>query len=167
MGKRKLPPEMVEVLDKSHFAYLCTTDKDNQSHITPMFFVFDKESNDFYVVASSESKKMKNIHINPKVSLTIDIRDASNPFNNRGVMVQGKAIVEKTINSLSIVKDKKLVKAYENFRKKYPVLKKAQSPVVAEYKKFSDTLIRITPSKMVYWRGPNFITVNFSRLNGH
>ncbi|MFQ6068636.1 MAG: pyridoxamine 5'-phosphate oxidase family protein, partial [Candidatus Bathyarchaeia archaeon] len=119
------------------------------------------------VVASSESKKMKNIHINPKVSLTIDIRDASNPFNNRGVMVQGKAIVEKTINSLSIVKDKKLVKAYENFRKKYPVLKKAQSPVVAEYKKFSDTLIRITPSKMVYWRGPNFITVNFSRLNGH
>ena len=154
---------MTDVLTASHFAYLCTTDRDNQPHITPMFFIFDEKTNDLYVTASSESKKMKNIRDNPKISLTIDIRDASNPFNNRGVMVQGKAIVEKTMDSISIVKDGKFfLDAYEAFQRKYPVLQKPQSPVIAEYNKFSETLIRITPNRMVYWRGPYFKTVNFN-----
>ncbi len=153
---------MLEVLNNSHFAYLCTTNQDNQPHITPIFFVFDERNNGFYVVTSSESKKMKNIRANPKVSLTMDIRDPHNPFNNRGVMIQGKATVEKTVDSLTIVKDKRLVKAYEAFRKKYPILQEARTPFAAEYKSFSETLMKITPSKMVYWRGPNFITVNFN-----
>lgn len=126
-----------------------------------MFFILDKEGNDFYVVTSSGSKKMKNIRVNPKVSLTIDIRDRLNPFNNRGVMVQGEAYVEKTVNSLGVVRDEKLVKAYKSFREKYPVLQRVHTPFAAEYKRFSETLIRIVPSKMVYWRGPSFITIRF------
>lgn len=133
-----------------------------------MFFVFDEEGKDFYVVTSSESKKMKNIHANQKVSLTIDIRDPLNPFNNRGVMVQGEAHVEKTVDSLGVVKDKKLVKAYESFREKYPVLQRVHTPFAAEYKRFSETLIRVSSTKMVYWRGPNFITIRFDKhMKGH
>ena len=52
---------------------------------------------------------------------------------------------------------------YANFERKYPVLQKVQSPIVDEYKKFSDTLISIAPDRMVYWRGPTFITVNFDK----
>ncbi|HLC00088.1 MAG TPA: pyridoxamine 5'-phosphate oxidase family protein [Candidatus Bathyarchaeia archaeon] len=164
MEKRQLPPEMVEVLTTSHFAYLCTTNRGNQPHITPMFFVFDGKTNDIYVTASSESKKMKNIHDNPKISLTVDIRDATNPFNNRGVMVQGKAVVHYAIDSLSLLDDENLLQVYATFKNKYPVLKKVQSPVLDEYKKFSETLMNISPKRMVYWRGTNFISVNF---DGH
>ena len=161
MERLKLPPEMIEVLTTSHFAYLCTTDQDNQPHITPMFFVFDGATNDIYVTASSGSKKMKNIHDNPKISLTIDVRDATNPFNNRGVMVQGKAVVHYAIDSLSALDDENLLQVYATFKNKYPVLKKVKSPAIDEYKKFSESLIEISPKKMVYWRGTNYLTVNF------
>jgi nitroimidazol reductase NimA-like FMN-containing flavoprotein (pyridoxamine 5'-phosphate oxidase superfamily) len=59
MEKQNLPPEMTEVLTTSHFAYLCTTDLNNQPHITPMFYVFDEKTNDLYVTASSGSKKFR------------------------------------------------------------------------------------------------------------
>ena len=128
-----------------------------------MFFVFDEKTCNFYVMTSSESKKMKNIHNNPKISLTIDVRDATNPFNNRGVMLQGRAIVHFAIDSLSALDDETLIQVYSNFERKYPVLQKVQSPVGEEYKKFSESLIRITPNRMVYWRGPKFITVKFNK----
>ena len=164
MEKQELPPEMKEVLSTGHFAYLCTTDQDNQPHITPMFFAFDETNNNFYVMTSSGSKKLKNLLVNAKISLAIDIRDPTNPFNNRGLMVQGKAIIEKQIKSLSEVDDKELKAASEAFQKKYPVLiQEAKFPVNVEYAKFSETLIKIIPDKMTYWRGPNFVTVNFNK----
>jgi nitroimidazol reductase NimA-like FMN-containing flavoprotein (pyridoxamine 5'-phosphate oxidase superfamily) len=114
-------------------------------------------------MTSSESKKMRNIHNNPKISLTIDVRDATNPFKNRGVMIQGKAIVHFALDSSSALDDETLLQVYANFERKYPVLQKAQSPVGEEIKKFSESLIRITPNRMVYWRGPKFITVKFNK----
>jgi len=164
MEKQKLPPEMNEVLKTGRFAYLCTTDQDNQPHITPMFFVFDETNNNFYVMTSSDSKKMKNLQVNNKVSLAVDIRDATNPFNNRGIMVQGKATFDKCIKSISEVGDEELMTTCEDFQRKYLVLlREAKFPINAEYEKFSETLVRIIPDKMTYWKGPNFITVNFNK----
>ncbi len=184
MEKIELPPEIINVLTTSHFAYLCTTDQKNQPHITPMFYTFDEKTNDIFITASSNSKKMKNIKLNPKIALTIDIRDEVNPFNNHGVMVQGKAIVEKTeakpgseIPLVSMylegnpfvektwlkTEDEKLAQVSKAFAEKYPVLQEGQSPVNVEVKKFSEDLIRIVPEKVVYWRGPNFITINFNK----
>jgi len=153
---------MTEVLTTSHFAYLCTTDLGNQPHITPMFYIFDGNSFELYVTVSSGSKKMQNIQGNPKICLTIDIRDAVNPFNNRGVMVQGKAVVEKTVKSLSAAGDEKLAQINKAFKKKYPFLQKARSPI-ADYRKFSEILIRIVPKRIVFWRGLHFTTVNFDK----
>ena len=182
MAKTKLPTEMIEVLTKSHFAYLCTTDQKNQPHITPMFYVFDEKTSEIFITASSNSKKMHNIRSNPKIALTIDIRDPLNPFNNHGVMVQGIAIVEeaelvigKEVPQVTMylegqafyekteqeIENEKLVQASKAFAEKYPVLQEAQSPVVGEVKKFSENLIKIVPKRMVFWKGPNFITVNF------
>jgi len=163
MEKQKLPPEMKEVFSTGHFAYLCTTDQDDQPHITPMFFVFDETNNNFYVMTSSDSKKMKNLKVNSKVSLSVDVRDAMNPFNNRGVMVQGKATVEKCIKSIPAVgDDEELMATCEDFQRKYSaLLREAKFPINVEYQKFSETLVRIIPDKMTYWKGPNFITVNF------
>jgi general stress protein 26 len=184
MEKTKLPPEMIEVLTTSHFSYLCTTDQKNQPHITPMFYVFDEKTNDIFILASSNSKKMHNIKFNPKIALTIDVRDPINPFNNHGVMVQGTAIVEKTepgigkevphvamyLEGQAFVEkteqeteEEKLAQASKAFAEKYPVLLEAQSPVVGEVKKFSEKLVRIVPKRMVFWKGPNFITVNLNK----
>jgi nitroimidazol reductase NimA-like FMN-containing flavoprotein (pyridoxamine 5'-phosphate oxidase superfamily) len=163
MNKKKLPPQITEVLKESHFAYLCTTDQNNQPHITPMFFIFDEETKDIFVVTSRKSKKMKNIQVNPQVSLTVDVRDPDNPFNNRGVMVQGRVVIEKTLDSLSVAKDIKLIGIYKEFNKKYPILSEAKTSAQIEYQEFSETLVRVHADKMVYWRGPYFITVNFKR----
>ncbi len=161
MNKKNLPPQITEILRKKHFAYLCTIDQNNQPHITPMFFIFYEKTKDIFVVTSLKSKKMKNIQVNPQVSLTVDVRDSDNPFNNRGVMVQGKAIIEKTIDSLSAAKDAKLIEIYKVFQKKYPVISEAKTSAQVKYHEFSETLVRVHPDKMVYWRGPYFITVDF------
>ena len=163
MNKKKLPPQMIDILKESHFAYLCTIDENNQPHITPMFFIFDEETKDIFVVTSLKSKKMKNIQVNPQVSLTVDVRDPDNPFNNRGVMVQGKAVIEKTLDSLSAAKDTELIGVYKAFNKKYPILSEAKTSAQVEYQEFSETLVRVRADKMVYWRGPYFITVSFNR----
>ena len=60
--------------------------------------------------------------------------------------------------------DKELMEASEAFQRKYPVLfREAKFPVNVEYEKFSEALIKIIPDKMTYWRGPNFVTVNFNK----
>jgi len=166
VSPKKLPSEITKVLKESHFAYFCTTDKNNQVHITPMFFLFDEETNGIFVFAYSKSKKLKNIRVNPKVCLTVDVRDPENPFNNRGVMVQGEAIIEKIVDSISPIQDEKLRKIYKDFSEKYPILSEARSPDQVKYQKFREVLIRVRANKMVYWKGPHFVTVNFDRESG-
>jgi len=162
MNEKRVPPEMLQVLKDCHFAYLCTTDRRNQPHITPMFFIFDEETRDIFLITSLRSKKMRNIRNNSQVSLTVDVRDPENPFNNRGVMVQGAARVEKTIDSLSVVRDKELMRVYDAFKKKYPILaSQVQEATQIEHRGFTEALLRICARKMVYWRGPRFITSNF------
>jgi len=131
-----------------------------------MFFLFDEESNEIFVLSHYSSKKIKNIKANPKVCLTVDVRDPENPFENRGVMVQGTAKVEKTIDQLSISQDTKLMRIYKGFNEKYPVLSEAQSITQVKYQEFTEVLVKVHANRMVYWRGPQFVTVSFDREEG-
>ena len=161
MNRKNLSPRMVRILKESHFAYLCTTDHNNQSHITPMFYVFDEETKDILVFTYSKSKKMRNMRVNSNVCLTVDVRDPQNPFRNMGVMVQGKAIIEGPIHPFSITEDEKLMRIFKEFSNKYPVLTEIQGPTPLEYEAFTETLVKVRANKMVYWKGPHFVTVNF------
>lgn len=167
MKMKDLTPEMLDVLRESHFAYLCTTDWHNQSHITPMFFIFHDRTRDILVFTNLKSKKMENMRVNPKVCLTVDVRDPQNPFENRGVMVQGEATIEASVDAFSITQDERLMKIYKEFRKKYPVLRKApasiegQAPARLKPAMPTEALVKVRPNKMVYWRGPHFVTVSF------
>jgi len=158
---------MVKILKESHFAYLCTTDQNNQSYITPMFFFFDEKTKDVLVFTHSKSRKIKNMRANPKVCITVDVRDPQNPFENRGVMVQGEAATEVPVDSFSIIEDKQLMGIYKEFSKKYPALSETpmhsetQAPRHLKYQELTEALVRVRPNKMVYWRGPHFVTVNF------
>jgi uncharacterized protein YhbP (UPF0306 family) len=127
-----------------------------------MFFLFDEETNEIFVLSHSGSKKIKNIETNPKVCLTVDVRDPENPFENRGVMVQGTAVVEKPVDPFSVSQDTKLMRIYKGFNQKYPVLSEAQSLSQVSYQEFTEVLVRIRANKMVYWKGPRFVSVNFN-----
>jgi len=80
----------------SHFAYLCTL-KEDRPHVTPVFFVYSEDLNSIYFMSSLKSMKMSNILSNNRVCLTVDTRDPVNPFNNRGVMIEGEARLEAEI----------------------------------------------------------------------
>lgn len=154
---------MTKILEESHFAYLSTTDQDNQPRIAPMFFVFDEKTQDVLLFTHSSSKKLKNMRVNPKVCLTVDVRDPQNPFENRGVMVQGDAVIERAADSFSVVQNKELMRIYKEFSIKYPVLGRAEAETSTrpKYEEFTEELVRVRARKMVYWKGPNFVTVNF------
>lgn len=152
----------MQILKEGHFAYFCTTDENNQSHITPMFFIFDEDTYEIFTFVHSKSKKMRNIMVNSNVCLTVDVRDPDNPFNNRGVMLQGEAVISAMNSSLKRL-DKKFSSIYSEFIKKYPVLGEVQSSTKSKYIDFTERLVTVRSKKMVYWRGPYFITVNLAR----
>jgi nitroimidazol reductase NimA-like FMN-containing flavoprotein (pyridoxamine 5'-phosphate oxidase superfamily) len=160
MNKKELPPEIAKVLKECNFAYFCTTDQDNQPHITPVFFFFDEKTNEIFVFVYSGSKKMANIKVNPKVCVTVDVRHHENPFENHGVMAQGEAAIEKTIDPFSSSQDEELRKIDKEFSRKYPLL--SEAPTHIKYLEFADVLVKVGVKKMVYWKGPHFITVKFN-----
>jgi len=157
---QELPVEITQILRDTHFAYFCTTDRNNQPHITPMFFVFDEESREAFVFTHSGSKKIENIKFNPKVCLTVDVRDPDNPFENRGVMVQGEAVVEAAFHPFGISQDERLARIFRSFYQKYPVIREMQFSAQYAQKESTEVLIKVKARKMVYWKGPHFITVN-------
>jgi len=159
----ELPSEITQILRDTHFAYFCTTDKDNQPHITPMFFIFDEESREAFVFTHLKSKKIENIELNPKVCLTVDVRDPDDPFENRGVMVQGEAVVDVTFRSLGVDQDDRLVKILSKFDRKYPVIRETRFSLQGARQDSAEVLVKVKARKMVYWKGPHFITVNVDR----
>jgi len=148
-----------EFLASAPFAYLCSVDEDNQPHVVPVFFVYNKSRRSVFITTSLRSKKISNIRKNPKVSLAVDIRDEENPFNNRGVLIQGTAEIETA--------DKSFKDIFDEFRRKYPVLgaplsleKDSSASVVHE---FVEVLVRVRLEKMVAWGGgPRFESVKYT-----
>ncbi len=151
----KIPDEMLNILYGNYFGYVCTSDRHDQPHLTPVFFVYAEHSMKIFFITNEKSKKVKNISENPNVSITVDIRDPINPFNNEGVMAQGKAeIAEKAPiyflpeETLQLYRD-----IYLEFKSKYQAV--IENRPLGE----NDVIVQINIEKMVYWRGPHFKSV--------
>jgi len=93
----KIPDEILNILYGNYFGYVCTTDLNDQPHITPVFFIYDENSQKIFFITNEKSKKVKNINENPNINITIDIRDTKNPFKNEGVMVEGIAEIKENL----------------------------------------------------------------------
>lgn len=158
---KQIPSEIDKILKKAYFTYLCSVDEQNQSHITPMFFFFDKQTQSIFVITSLNSKKASNIQRNPQVSLTMDIRDSENPFNNEGIMVQGMAKIEGPKYFNLTIQD--LRRVYQGFERKYPAFQAREVAELHDIKEDypSQVLIKITPRKIVYWKSMKFISIKF------
>ena len=151
----KIPDEMLNILYGNYFGYVCTSDRNDIPHITPVFFVYDEPSQKIFFITNDMSKKVKNILENPKVSITVDIRDTKNPFNNEGVMAQGNAeIIEKgpiyflPEETLQLYRD-----IYMEFKGKYQAV--IENKIMGE----NDVIVQIKVEKMVYRKGPHFKSV--------
>ena len=155
----KIPDEMRNILYGNYFGYVCTSDRYDQPHLTPVFFVYDENSQKIFFITNDKSKKVKNLSENPNVSITIDIRDTVNPFNNEGVMAQGTAnITEKApIYFLSEETLQLYYDIYMEFKSKYQ--KVIENKPLGE----NDVIVQVNIDKMVYWKGPHFKSLKFKK----
>jgi len=151
-----------DLLRNAYFAYLCTADQWNRPHITPVFFYCDISSGNIYFRTSRHSKKVRNLLKNNKVSLTIDVRDLENPFNNIGLMIYGHAELSFDGAPLSkagstLFRNSILIR----LREKYATL---VIPAASEEKDWADVLVEIKPHRIVYWSGgPRFTILKLDR----
>jgi general stress protein 26 len=73
-----------ELLDTRHIASLATENPDGSIHMVALWFWFD--GTHVFVATSSRSRKARNVHSNPKVSLMVDSRD---PVASCGITITG------------------------------------------------------------------------------
>jgi nitroimidazol reductase NimA-like FMN-containing flavoprotein (pyridoxamine 5'-phosphate oxidase superfamily) len=149
------PREALWLLEECKVAYVGTSDKKMNPHLTPVIFVF--VGNSLFFITSKISKKLKNIRENNKIAFLVDFRDENNLYNNRAVLFTGKAKVYSVFGAvLAVVK---LLRVRRAFFKKYP-------EYMREYKKEEQNLplawrttifvsripIEVETEKIVYWR---------------
>jgi len=156
----EVPDEIRNVMTKCYFAYLCTVDEANQPHVTPIFFEYDDSTSLTYFMSASESTKIRNIRLNNRVSLTADIRDPINPFNNVGVMIDGEARIEHELDPRRSPSDEifteSALRAFERLKRKYSILRQVEpsfSRSMSLIRRFSEVLVSVKPNRMVYWGG--------------
>ncbi len=150
-----LPGEVLWLLDEGRVGYVGTSDKNMQSHLTPVIFVF--VGNALFFVVSKISKKLKNIRENDKISFLIDFRDENNLYNNRAVLFTGKAKIYNPLNA--ILGMLRLLKVRRAFYKKYPEYmqkyKKEEQKLPLAWRTtifISRIPIKLETEKIVYWR---------------
>lgn len=148
-------PEIADLLTNYQFAYLCTLDRHNQPHVTPMFFIFDPATFNIIFLTEERSKKVSNIKANLRVSITIDERDPHNPFHNRGVTIQGSAELKVVLPQGDNHELEAIVKMFDE---KYAPLKERRELGVGEIR---DVIIKVNPTSMTYWEGSKFTTIRF------
>jgi len=157
---KKIPEEIIKLLKGSYFAYLCTADEENMPHVTPIFFVYDELLNMNYFVSSLKSRKISNMRVNRRVSVTVDARDPVDPFNNVGVVTQGEARLEFEItpddSPSNMIFPQPALSAFQMLKKKYDVLRQTEpsfSSSMSLIRRFSEVLVSVKPMRMIYWQG--------------
>jgi nitroimidazol reductase NimA-like FMN-containing flavoprotein (pyridoxamine 5'-phosphate oxidase superfamily) len=145
-----IPERALMLLTQKRIGYLCTAGVNNQPHITPIFSIYDPESNNIYFQTKKRTKKVRDIMANPRVSITVDIRDPLNPFNNEGVMVQGKAEILEVDFEDALPREMGMA---------IGIIKEKFVDVVTKGSPGDKVVVRINIQKMVHWRGPRFQSV--------
>ncbi|MFW9799969.1 MAG: pyridoxamine 5'-phosphate oxidase family protein [Candidatus Thorarchaeota archaeon] len=139
---REIPEEALRILKSCFFSYLGTSETGCSPHLTAMFYLWHDESKSIYMITTKGSHKISNIRKNTKVCVTVDERNAVSPGDNRGVMIQGRAMmVEMELLDELITLD--YLEKYINF-------------LGAGYPLGNRIAIKVTPRVISYWWGTKF-----------
>ncbi len=138
----EIPDGALDILRSGFFSYLGTSEADCMPHLTAMFYVWQEQSKQIFMVTTKGSHKISNIRKNTKVCVTVDERDAVLPAANSGVMIRGRAMmVEMELLDEAITLD---------------FLGKYMSFLGAGYPLGNRIAIKVTPKILSYWRGMDF-----------
>jgi len=149
------PPEVLWLLNEAMYAYVGTSSKEGQPHISPVIFVFDGKT--LYFLISRVSKKYKNLRQNNRVALLIDVRDPADIVNNRAILIKGTAKIFSLIDA--VLRLPRLANLRKLFGWKYPAYLKRYAeeghklPLAWRTTLFvSRLLVRIDMEEFAYWR---------------
>ncbi|MFW9913384.1 MAG: pyridoxamine 5'-phosphate oxidase family protein, partial [Candidatus Thorarchaeota archaeon] len=154
------PPDVESILYNERFAYVALCEK-NQSHVTPVIFVYDGKY--LYFGISLASAKYRKIKKNPSIAVLVDLRDSKNVMNNRAVMLRGRAMILGEVTPIGLFRlylyGLWMVRVRSLFGRKYPRYMKYYDtqekdlPLAWQNKPFvSRVMVRVEPEKITYWR---------------
>ena len=115
---------------------LATVSKDQIPHVTPVAFATDGER--LYLNPLPDSKKIRNIRENPRVSFVVD--DYLSWEKIRAVLISGKAELI-TRGKLHQIGRDLLYKKYPKYQKDYPIEEGGSNKYI----------LVITPTKVISW----------------
>jgi hypothetical protein len=149
----EIPETVLDLLKTSGIGYLSVTSSKGELYSYPVAFYFSGLR--IYFMTPISAAKLKFIRGNPTVSFLVDNHLLTK--GAAGVMIQGKAKVfsiAKTVVSILSVGPK-----MASFAKKYPgmfTFYASGKELPDERKLYKYRLIRLEPSKILYWIGYKF-----------
>jgi hypothetical protein len=151
--QEQVPEQVLEILKSSQIGYLAVTSPKGDLYSYPVAFYFSGFK--VYFMTPISAAKLRFIKANPTVSFLVDNHTLTK--GAAGAMLQGKAKVfsiAKTIMSVLSVGPK-----MAKFAQKYPgmfTFYASGKELPDERKLYKYRLIRIDPTKLVYWIGYKF-----------
>jgi len=117
---------------------LATVDRRGQPHVVPVWHIM--LDGDIYIETSPNSKKGRNLKVNPKMALVVDAGDGFDAY--KGVMIQG---------TVEFVKDKQMLARFRDaMAQRY--FGTAEHPGYKYLVSGSDPLLmKVIPKKVVTW----------------
>jgi hypothetical protein len=148
-----VPDPVVEVLKESKIGYLSVISKSQELYSYPVAFHYSGQK--IYFMTPVSAAKFRIIKANPKVSFIVD--NGKVTLDACGAMIQGNAkilTIGRTLMSILSVGPKII-----GFTRKYPGMLTFYArgkELPDERKLYKYRLIRVDPSKIVYWQGYSF-----------
>jgi len=148
-----VPEQVLDVLKTNSIGYLSVVSRKGELYSYPVAFHYSGDK--VYFVTPISAAKFKIIKANPTVSFIVD--NGKVTTEACGAMIQGKArifTVGRTLLSILSVGPKIV-----GFSKKYPGMLTFYArgkELPDERKLYKYRLIRIEPSKIIFWKGYNF-----------
>jgi hypothetical protein len=162
-----VPDQVVDVLKSNKIGYLSVLSKSEELYSYPVAFHFSDLK--LYFMTPVSAAKFKILKANPTVSFIVD--NGKVTTEACGAMIQGKAkifTIGRTLVSILSVGPKMI-----GFTKKYPGMLSFYArgkELPDERKLYKYRLIRIDPSKIIYWLGYSFsryIPKAHTKTEGH
>ena len=149
----QVPDQVVDLLESNKIGYLSVLSKSEELYSYPVAFHYSDYK--LYFMTPVSAAKFKILKANPTVSFIVD--NGKVTTEACGAMIQGKAkifTIGRTLVSILSVGPKMI-----GFTKKYPGMLSFYArgkELPDERKLYKYRLIRITPTKIIYWIGYSF-----------
>lgn len=129
------------LLTEPLIARLATSDQNNQPHVVPVWFAWDGAS--IWVSSFSNTRKIKDIQQNPKISIAIDVGGATG--GSKAVIMEGKA--ELVVEPREFLR-KQFLWIYQRYLGEVGVKGKQPLEWIEDP---HNLLVRFTPEQVLVW----------------